>query len=179
MWNSSAFQGEPRIAQESVEIETLGHIYICIYIYIWGGKLRDSGSWGGGYIWGDKLRDLHLAFWIYHFQYCSFIAFCHSCVLCHSIVMCYCNIYFASDVLVPHFPFDMSSCFCHFECHVVLSFFCRVPCHFPLSLSSVMLFCPVFAIFVWRMHLAFCSCHLQSCLAQDIFWHGRGRTCVR
>ena len=74
----------------------------------------------------------------------------HSVIpLCHSLLMCFCSL---------HLVFDMSICnFAYVSLfrHVLLSFFCRVPCHFPLSLSSVILFCLVllpssFDVFIWH-----------------------------
>ena len=72
--------------------------------------------------------------------------------LCHSIVMCFCKKYLASDVLVSHFPIDMSSCFCHFvlSCSSVVLLLCS------LSFSSVVVFC----------HVALC-CFLPSSF--DVF----------
>ena len=85
--------------------------------------------------------------------------------LCHSLVMCFCSLHVAFDI--------MSICNFNYVilfCHVLLSFLCRVPCTFPLSLSSVMLFGLVllpssFDVFIWHSVVVVYS----SCFALDIF----------
>ena len=66
----------------------------------------------------------------------------HSVIpLCHYLVMCFCSLHLAFDMSICNFAYVIVFC------HVLLSFFCRLPCHCSLSLSSVVLFCLVSAIF--------------------------------
>ena len=140
--------------------------------YIWGDKLLDTGSWGGGYIWGDKLRDLHWVFWICHFQYISL----HSVIIVSFSFHVFLQSLFG--VWYVNFSFSyryvkllLSFCSVMFFCRSSAVFLVIFLCHCLLSCCSVLFS----AIFCWRIHLAFCSCNLQSCFAQDFFltWAGK------
>ena len=74
----------------------------------------------------------------------------HSAIpLCHSLVMYFCSLHLAFDMSICNFAYAIV-----FR-HVLLSFFCRVPCHYASVISSVMLFCLVllpssFDVFMWH-----------------------------
>ena len=93
--------------------------------------------------------------------------------------MCFCNLYLVSDVFISHIC--QAACVILF-CHVLLSFFCRVPCHIPLPLSSVMLFCLVilrssFDVFMWHsvvvIYSRVCSWPFLTWARKDMREEGR------
>ena len=107
----------------------------------------------------------------------SFPILCH-CMLslpCAILLSCAFAILCLMCSFLIYVKLLLSFCSVMFFCRSSAMFLVSFLCHCLLSCCSVLFS----AIFFWSIHLAFCSCHFQSCFALDIFWYGRGRTCVR